>query len=53
MAIHTLIDLDFTPGIKAEYINQNFNLHQQKIKEDTINKAVLRIIAWKYESGIL
>ena len=24
-----------------------------KIKEKTINKAVLRVIAWKYYSGIL
>ena len=46
MAIHQLIDLDFTPGIKAEYINQNFEL----IKKWITNER-LRIGGWGLVEG--
>lgn len=46
MAIHTLIDLDFTPGIKAEYINQNFNLIYNWLKKER-----LRVGGWGIVEG--
>ena len=46
MAIHQLINLDFTPGIKAEYINQNFEL----IKKWITNER-LRIGGWGLVEG--
>lgn len=46
MAIHTLIDLDFTPGIKAEYINQNFDLIYNWIKKER-----LRVGGWGIVEG--
>ena len=46
MAIHQLINLDFTPGIKAEYINQNFEL----IKKWITNER-LRIGGWGIVEG--
>ena len=46
MAIHQLINLDFTPGIKAKYINDNFEL----IKKWITNER-LRIGGWGLVEG--
>lgn len=46
MAIHRLIDLDFAPGIKAEYINLNFQLVY-----DWIRRERLRVGGWGIVEG--
>ena len=46
MAIHRLIDLDFSPGIKAEYINLNFQLVY-----DWIRRERLRVGGWGLVEG--
>lgn len=46
MAIHRLIDLDFSPGIRAEYINLNFQLVY-----DWIRRERLRVGGWGLVEG--
>ena len=46
MAIHQLIDLDFTPGVRAEYINQNFDLIYNWLKRER-----LRLGGWGLVEG--
>ena len=44
-----IITSDFM-SMKNELIN---SVKSKEISEDTINKAVTRVIAWKYYSGLL
>lgn len=46
MAIHKLIDLDFSPGIKAEFINFNFQLVY-----DWLRRERLRLGGWGIVEG--
>lgn len=46
MAIHQLIDLDFSPGIKAQYINLNFQLLYNWLKRER-----LRLGGWGIVEG--
>lgn len=46
LAIHQLIDLDFTPGVRAEYINQNFDLVYNWIRRER-----LRLGGWGLVEG--
>ena len=46
MAIHQLIDLDFTPGVRAEYINKNFDLVYNWIRRER-----LRVGGWGLVEG--
>lgn len=46
MAIHQLIDLDFSPGIKAQYINFNFQLLYDWLKRER-----LRLGGWGIVEG--
>lgn len=53
LAINAGNDMIITSDFDTMYEEVLKSVKDNKIKEDTINKAVLRIIAWKYESGIL
>ena len=46
MAVHELIDLDFSPGIKAENLNYNFQLIY-----DWLKKERLRVGGWGIVEG--
>lgn len=46
MAVHKLIDLDFSPGIKAEYINFNFQLVYNWLRRER-----LRLGGWGIVEG--
>lgn len=52
LAINSGNDMIITSDFETMY-NELLNSYKEgRIKEDTINKAVLRIIAWKYESNL-
>ena len=52
LAINAGNDMIITSDFETMYHEIIESLNQNKIKEDTINKAVLRIIAWKYKEGL-
>ena len=52
LAIQAGNDMIITSDFKAMYEEVLNSVKNNKIEEDTINKAVLRIIAWKYYSNL-
>lgn len=53
LAINAGNDMIITSDFLAMYNEVLKSVEEQKISEETINKAVLRIIAWKYYSDLL
>ena len=51
-AINAGNDMIITSDFIGMYQELQQSVKEGKIKEETINKAVLRIIAWKYYSNI-
>lgn len=52
LAINAGNDMIITSSYKEMYEEVLNSVKENKIKEETINKAVLRIIAWKYASNL-